>query len=323
MHLFLRKAGRDYTFDPKKQQRPATDRNAAAKPAPQLASRGSFRCISSFNLLKAARELSNSAKRTRPTWQLPPGISRGTWDYLHSPSIADDYDNYFSDHPLLKLDIEVVRRCLPSNPTESQTIADFGCGTARVARAFAPLGYRVLNIDLSQHMLRQAKQSASANQQIACVQANLVQLDWLRDEVLDVAVCLFSSIGMIRGRAHRQQFLTHVRRSLKPGAPLVLHVHNRLHSLFDPGGPAWLLRTRLGSWFSRDCEFGDRVYSYRGLPAMFLHIYSRRELAADLRIAGFSQFQIMPINKTASDLLPPETRWTSLKAGGYFAIARR
>ena len=161
-------------------------------------------------------------------------------------------------------------------------------------------------------MLRQAAQSASSEpnvSQIACVQANLVQLDWLRDEVLDVAVCLFSSIGMIRGRAHRQQFLTHVRRSLKPNAPLILHVHNRLHSLFDPGGPAWLLKTRIRSWTTNDWEYGDRVYSYRGLPSMFLHIYSRRELVADLSAAGFTQWQILPINKTASDLLPASTRF--------------
>jgi len=289
--------------------------------------------------------LSTSSKRTRPTWQLPPGISRGTWDYLHSPSIADDYDSYFSDHPLLKLDIELVRRFLPqglpqrspqeklppaaNSAGEPYTIADFGCGTARVARAFGPLGYRMLNVDLSKHMLLQALQHANAGKSEAaggqpsgCVQANLVQLDWLRDEVLDMAVCLFSSIGMIRGRQHRQKFLANVCRSLKPNAPLILHVHNRLRSLFDPNGPAWLLKTRLSSWTNRDWEYGDRVYAYRGLPAMFLHIYSRRELVADLTAAGFNELQILPINSTASDLLPPTTRFSVLRAGGYFAIAR-
>ena len=25
-------------------------------------------------------------------WQLPPGVSRGLWDYLHDPSLARSYD---------------------------------------------------------------------------------------------------------------------------------------------------------------------------------------------------------------------------------------
>ncbi len=285
--------------------------------------------------------MSSSSKRTRATWQLPPGISRGTWDYLHSPSIADDYDSYFSNHPLLKLDIELVRRYLPQASPDGKspggrnsenarfTIADFGCGTARVGRAFAPLGYRMLNVDLSRHMLLQASLHVGGGElaiadglSSCCVQANLVQLDWLRNEVLDLAVCLFSSIGMIRGRQHRQKFLKDVCRSLKPGAALILHVHNRLRSLFDPGGPAWLLTTRFRSWRNRDWEYGDRVYAYRGLPAMFLHIYSRRELVSDLAVAGFGRCEILPINSTASDLLPSKTKFSTLRAGGYFAIAR-
>ena len=159
--------------------------------------------------------------------------------------------------------------------------------------------------------------------QSGCVQANLVQLEWLRDATLDMAVCLFSSIGMIRGRQHRLKFLSNVCRSLKPNSPLILHVHNRLRSLFDPGGPAWLLKTWLSSWTNRDWEYGDRVYAYRGLPSMFLHIYSRRELVADLTAAGFNELQILPINSTSSDLLPATTRFATLRAGGYFAIAKR
>lgn len=271
--------------------------------------------------------MSNSTKRNRPAWQLPPGISRGTWDYLHSPSIADDYDSYFRDHPLLQLDIDIVRRSLPNLPSTSQqpfTVADFGCGTARVARALIPLGCRVLNVDLSRHMLRQASKIGGTDTSLrGCVHANLVQLEWLQSGVLDMAVCLFSSIGMIRGRENRQKFLAQVCRSLRPNAPLILHVHNRLRSLLDPGGPAWLLRTRLKSWFNRDWEYGDRVYAYRGLPSMFLHIYSRRELVRDLTMAGFKQMQILPINSTADDLLPLATRFSRVRAGGYFAIARK
>jgi SAM-dependent methyltransferase len=270
----------------------------------------------------------STAKNIRPAWQLPPGVSRGTWDYLHSPSIADDYDSYFNDHPLLKLDIHLLHRYLPEPPEGSDdcqiTVADFGCGTARVARALMPLGYRVLNVDMSQPMLYQAIGLCGEHPRLsACVRGNLVQMDWLRDDVLDMAVCLFSSIGMIRGRDNRQAFLQHVHRCLKKEARLVVHVHNRLRSLLDPGGPRWLLSTRWKSWTGRDWEYGDRVYNYRGLPAMFLHIYSRRELVEDLQAAGFRKMEILPINSTASALMKAKTLLSNVRAGGYIAIVTK
>lgn len=46
----------------------------------------------------------------RPSWRLPTGVSRGTWDYLQSKSIATEYDVCFADHPLLRLDIGFVRK---------------------------------------------------------------------------------------------------------------------------------------------------------------------------------------------------------------------
>ena len=43
-----------------------------------------------------------------PSWKLPAGVSRGTWDYLQSPSIANDYDAYFDEHPLMGLDVDTI-----------------------------------------------------------------------------------------------------------------------------------------------------------------------------------------------------------------------
>lgn len=258
----------------------------------------------------------------RPFWQLPPGVSRGTWDYVQSDKIANDYDRYFADHRLMQLDLEFLAGHLPAVQGRAiPVIADLGCGTGRVARHLVPRGYRVLNIDLSDPMLRRARQQADDDAS-ACVRANLVELDFLRDACLDLAVCLFSSLGMIRGRSHRHAFLSATRRSLRPKAKIVLHVHNRYRSCWDPGGPSWLLRTRIVSWFRRGTEYGDRVYAYRGLPSMFLHIFSRREITSDLRSAGFEHIETFPIRTTSDALLPASSRFADLRAGGFFAVAR-
>ena len=261
----------------------------------------------------------------QPSWRLPKGVSRGTWDYVQSPHIASDYDQYFATHPLMKLDLEFIQPYLPvQQPVEHSAatpplIADLGCGTGRVSRAIAHRGYRLLNIDLSPHMLRElSRQSEQPNQQLN-VLANLAELSCLRPQTLDMAVCLFSSLGMIRGHQHRLRCLQSLKAALKPKAPFILHAHNRYHSLWDPSGPAWLLNTRWKSLFDKNWEFGDRVYAYRGLPSMFLHIFSRGELRRLLLAAGFENLTFHPINLTGDGLLP-ETWSSPLRAGGYFVV---
>ncbi len=257
-----------------------------------------------------------------PSWKLPPGVSRGTWDYVHSRQIASDYDRYFAEHPLLKLDLAFIAEHLPPRQADGPPplVADLGCGTGRVSRALSAQGYRMLNIDLSQHMLDELMRQSEHPHLNTCIQANLVELDFLQTVDLDMAVCLFSSIGMIRGRENRRRFLAGLRPALKPAAKLILHAHNRYHSLWDPKGPAWLLSTKWKSMWQPDWEYGDRVYSYRGLPAMYLHIYSRGELRSDLRAAGFRNIKFTLINSTGDALLS-SSPLGPLRAGGYFVVA--
>ncbi|QDS89667.1 Cypemycin methyltransferase [Rosistilla ulvae] len=260
-----------------------------------------------------------------PSWQLPAGVSPGTWDYAARPAIATEYDQYFADHPLFALDQQLVLQHLP--PPDSQgraTVADLGCGTGRALVALAASGYRGLAIDLSQHMLEVVQQKAQTQAlPIASVRANLVDLNGIADNCVEHAVSLFSTLGMIRGRANRIAALAHTRRILKPGGKFVLHVHNIWSSLYDPAGLRWLCR----SWWSGrkrgDQEFGDRVYQYRGLPNMFLHNFGLSELKADLRQAGFQIEQIFPLNLTASGVLPLRRVLPRVRAGGFVAVCRR
>jgi ubiquinone/menaquinone biosynthesis C-methylase UbiE len=220
----------------------------------------------------------------------------------------------------MALDVRLLTERLQDYPPASTTVVDFGGGTGRVARHLLPHGYSVLNVDLSQHMLVEARRQARSDPRAGFVRSNLVELQWLRDGSIHVGVCLFSSIGMIRGREHRVKFLTHARRALKPGGLFMLHVHNRHRSWLDPQGPWWLTSTYLRNWIGNSCEPGDREYPYRGLPRMFLHIYSRSELQADLRAAGFEAIEICPIRTDGAQLLSPRRPLEFLRAGGYFAF---
>jgi SAM-dependent methyltransferase len=220
----------------------------------------------------------------RPTWQLPPGVSRGAWDYVHAPHIADDYDDYFAFNSLFEFDEAVLRRHFD----RPGLVADLGCGTGRALVPLVRAGHRGLAIDLSEHMLSIVRQKADEERlPIECVRANLVELDCVADGAADYAMCMFSTLGMIRGRANRRRALQHARRILRPGGRFVLHVHNYWYNLRDPDGPLWVLGNLLTAPWRRDVEVGDRWFPYRGLPSMYLHVFRWRELAADLRAAGF------------------------------------
>jgi ubiquinone/menaquinone biosynthesis C-methylase UbiE len=236
--------------------------------------------------------------------------------------MADDYDSYFAYNRLFQFDEQVVLRALQAHGAEpGDLVADLGCGTGRILVTLGRLGIRGLAIDLSEPMLAVVRAKiAKERLPIQCVRANLVQLEMIRDEVVDGAVSLFSTLGMIRGHAHRQQALQHACRILKPGKPFVIHVHNYWFNLRDPGGPWWVLRTLLRAVAVRDMEAGDKFFDYRGVPKMFLHVFTQRELCVALRGAGFHLRQLIPLDVNRYR----ELRWPwlfgRLRANGWIAV---
>jgi ubiquinone/menaquinone biosynthesis C-methylase UbiE len=262
----------------------------------------------------------------RPTWQLPPGVSRGTWDYVHSDSIATEYDTFHAGHPLLEFDRRLVldeaQKIRLSQQSSVPVALDLGCGTGRVMMPLAESGWRVLGIDLSQAMLSEvrSKFQIESHGRFGLVRGNLAQLGCLQDASIDLAYCLYSSIGMVQGRVHRRGMLQHIARSLRSSGEFIVHVHNRGTWWLDPGG----VRRGLGDWIrsrrDKSWEFGDRVYAYRGLPSMYLHIFSQRELREDLRQAGLSVKRWIRLNRTSSGELGLGWYFPYFRAGGYIAV---
>lgn len=263
------------------------------------------------------------SRRRPPDWKLPAGVSPGTWDYVHAPSIANDYDQFLAGTELTRFDLMLAEAILPLATKEGAIVADLGCGTGRTRQLAHGKGYRLLGIDLSQPMLQQFLRKGQPDNRDWALRANLVTLDCLADQTVDHAVCLFSSLGMIRGRKNRQTALGHACRILKQGGLFLLHVHNRWAAVRDPGG----LRHLMHSWWrsNRDSsfDFGDRVYGYRGLPNMFLHSYGRRELIGDLQHAGFEIVDLMPLTIRGDSELKWGRLATSFRAGGFMVSARR
>src|SRR4051812_17979714 len=103
-----------------------------------------------------------------PDWQLPPGVDRGLWDYLHSAEMAAGYDAQISESPLARADVQFCERHFHT----PGRLLDLGCGTGRLCRQFAAKGFECVGVDLSEEMLAHAP----AIPGVTWMNANIVEL---------------------------------------------------------------------------------------------------------------------------------------------------
>jgi SAM-dependent methyltransferase len=255
---------------------------------------------------------------------------------VHEQSIATDYNQFHAGHPLLDLDRRIIASCaLPTNiPTAEDNrtpgvVIDLGCGTGRNLACFVEAGWQAMGVDLSRTMLQQASQQLRPSWEHrtdakppVLIQTNMAQLECFASDIADVMLCMYSSLGMVQGRVHRKSVMRSVHRILRCNGLFILHVHNRGTWWRDPGG----LRRMMADWIrsrrDRSWEYGDRVYAYRGLPSMYLHIYSERELRDDLADSGFRIKQVFPLNRQSSDVLP-NRRWSGFRCGGWIVVCNK
>lgn len=277
-----------------------------------------------------SRTNSSTTDHQRAHWQLPEGVSPGTWDYAQSSSIASDYDDYFRGHGMFELDQTVIQRHFQFAPGSQPRVIDLGCGTGRALEPLVAMGLRAVAVDLSQEMLETVRAKPELRDATTSVRANLVDLSCFRDDSFDFAICLFSTLGMIRGSDQRAQFIQHVSRILKPNGLFVLQVHNYWVHVFDPDGPLWMLRNFARAKIKRDVELGDRFFLYRGIPEMYLHSFGKRELrkllTGESNKSSGKQLEIIesiPLSpqQDAQLAFPGLLEW--LRASGWIVVARK
>jgi SAM-dependent methyltransferase len=219
---------------------------------------------------------------TIPNWQLPPGVDRGLWDYMHAAGMVAGYDEQMQTSALASADIAFCERAFPT----PGKLLDLGCGTGRLCLHFGAKGFECVGVDLSEEMLAKARANAERAQLNArWVKANLVELAALPAQSFDYAACLFSTLGMIRGAHHRAKVIGNAFCLLKPGGRFVLHVHNRFFE-----GLGWMriaeqrLKALLGSTSVGDITMPQ---AYGGAP-LTLHHFRQDETRSLLASAGFA-----------------------------------
>ncbi|HVK19112.1 MAG TPA: class I SAM-dependent methyltransferase [Fimbriiglobus sp.] len=246
-----------------------------------------------------------------PDWQLPPGVDRGLWDYLHSGEMVRGYDGQMNASPLATADVSFCERVFD----RPGWLIDLGCGTGRLCVHFARLGYDCVGVDLSDEMLTQARANADrAGVTVEWRNANLVELTGVPDGHFDYAACLFSTLGMVRWAEHRIAVARQAFRVLRPGGWFVLHVHNRY---FRGLGWGRVVRQAARSLLGR-ADAGDVTMSqaYGGAP-LTLHHFTRREATLLLTATGFLARTETAVCESGREV-PPGTR-----AYGYLIAAEK
>lgn len=250
-----------------------------------------------------------------PDWQLPPGVDRGLWDYLHSDEMARGYDAQMAASPLAAAD---VRFCEEVFATPGRLL-DLGCGTGRLCVHFARKGYDCVGVDLSPEMLAKARENAAAlsvsplpsvgegeteGGRVEFLVANLVDLAGVANRSFDYVACLFSTLGMVRGEANRTAAVRSVARVLRPGGRFVLHVHNR-----------WFRDLGWRRFRTADLTMPQ---AYGGAP-LTLHHFTRAEAVAIITDAGFRVTRVLPVGTGGP--LPRPRLLPSVRAYGYLIAA--
>ena len=182
----------------------------------------------------------------------------------------------------------------------------------------------MLGVDLSAEMLRVAGEKAAAvGVAVQRLQANIVELDGIRDGVFDYAACLFSTLGMVTGAAERRRVVRQVYRLLRPGGRFVLHVHNRWFNFWDQQGRRWLVKDALRS-VARRADAGDRpMPAHQGIAGLSLHQFTRREAVRLLSEAGFRLREVRPVGLRDDGTLSRPWWFGWLRAYGYLIAAER
>lgn len=244
-----------------------------------------------------------------PDWQLPPGVDRGLWDYLHAAEMVAGYDEQMRASHLARADVAFCEHVFRT----PGRLLDLGCGTGRLCAHFAAKGFKCVGVDLSDEMLAKAHQNAPT---ATFVKANLVELTELPEQSFDFAACLFSTLGMVRGAENRARVLANAFRLLKPGGQLVLHTHNRFYrGLGWKRVAAQRLKTLFGSASAGDITMSQ---AYGGAP-LTLHHFTFLEVWRLLTAAGFQKKGYQPVSEQAH---PQTQRWSTERYGYLFWCQR-
>jgi ubiquinone/menaquinone biosynthesis C-methylase UbiE len=149
---------------------------------------------------------------------------------------AELYDIFYADKPYVA-EASFVHQCLQEySAGPARRLLELACGTGSHALALESLGYEIVAIDSSEHMLASARLKAGkSSSRVHFRRQDMTALD-VAGAPFDAVICLFDSIGYVVTNEAIKQTLEGVYRHLRPDGLFVFefwHAGAMLRS-FDP-----------------------------------------------------------------------------------------
>jgi ubiquinone/menaquinone biosynthesis C-methylase UbiE len=239
---------------------------------------------------------------------------------VHDDGLADGYEDLYGNLRLWQYD----SRLLDEWFDVPGRLLDLGCGHGRTLLQFARKGFEVTGLDLSPRMLVLAEQRLKAEglSAAALVEGNLADLPMDRfAPPYDYAVCMFATLGFVRGHANRVRALRQACRLLKPGGQYVFHVQNLLYNVHTLHLP--FILTGLAKWAVGRGEIGDQIFWwYENLRWLYMHAFRPKELRRLVAEAGLDLVDFARINARLDGPLQA-TRLRDWRSHGYILRCRR
>jgi ubiquinone/menaquinone biosynthesis C-methylase UbiE len=134
--------------------------------------------------------------------------------------MAGYYDTLYSKLVDYSSQIDYLEKILTKhNGKRAESVLDVACGTGNYTFLFAKRGYRTTGIDISNDMLRVAREKAGGRTNPQFFKMDMRKIA-LRDKY-DIAVVLFGGFGYLLEQSEVSEFLTSVAKLLNPSGLLI------------------------------------------------------------------------------------------------------
>ncbi|MEW6771498.1 MAG: class I SAM-dependent methyltransferase [Bacillota bacterium] len=178
---------------------------------------------------------------------------------------SDEYDAYLGDEQKFRTEAEFFGDLF--RKAGAATILDCGCGTGRHAVYLAGMGFKVTGSDLSEGMLKQARERACRHGvEIAFVQSAFEELQAKVAQTFDAILCAGSGIAHLIDDGVLRQGIENIGLSLNPGGVVVFENRNfdQLENKDLVVGPLATGKDKQGSerLYLRVLDFSPRTLKY-------------------------------------------------------------